>query len=426
MTIQPMADKALELTKPRRGTAFFSTINGLDLGILIRRGTPEDLNAVRIQGIWKVASMVLDGCLITAAAGSLIGGGITPASAAVGAVSAAILLQLDRTLTIRSYYQAGKRGMIRAGAKLGFEGEDIAYAMMLANRLVIGGCKAVLLGTVAAQIAFAPEIRAYNEKSVATINAPVLAAHERVIDDDLKNAYAEEKRDSDTEREIGRQTNTLRQRDLANSRSAGRRGTEERRQLTEQQLEAYEGRGTTAHEKASRSARIYEDLLAHREETLRRAVGSDPRFVPPPQGFLANTTALESIARNDPYIAAGIGLFNLLLIAVELWGLIGLIAACPTIFSINLLRDFMVRRNTIAREMVAILNNPHPGADGASDREPSDTNNEPGLRDSPGSHPMNGSGPATAPIPPRRPRGRPRGSRKNLIGRPRTEDTTDV
>jgi hypothetical protein len=158
----------------------------------------------------------------------------------------------------RSIHQMGKRELIRGGVSLGRSREDFAYGLMLTNRFVIGGCKALLLGTVASQIAFAPELRTYNEQLVAAANAPVVAAHQRLHDDDLKTAAAEARRDADTEREIAGQTSRLRQRDLANSRSVGRRGANERRQLTQQQLQVYETREAAANEKAARSAQAYQ------------------------------------------------------------------------------------------------------------------------------------------------------------------------
>jgi hypothetical protein len=51
-------------------------------------------------------------------------------------------------------------------------------------------------------------------------------------------------------------------------------------------------------------------------------------------------------------------LFDALLVAIELWSVIGLLGARATVFSSNLVRDYLIQRNRISRELVTTINGP--------------------------------------------------------------------
>jgi hypothetical protein len=258
MKTEHKPDKALEPIKARRGDNLLVSVNGVDLADVTRRGAPEDLSTICNQGIWKLTSFALDSLLISNAAAVIMGdGGLTPGAIAIGFLSSGCLLQIDRTFGNWYFFQKGKSEQSQEGLALGKRGDGLAYGVIVGTRLVIGVSKALLLGSVAAQIVFASEIRSFQEQSVAAINAPIVSAVQRKLGDTEKLLAAQAKQDADSERTVVRETEAFRHLDLANTQQIGRRTSSgEKREVTQQQVQAYEEREASdtlqsAHEPSS-------------------------------------------------------------------------------------------------------------------------------------------------------------------------------
>ena len=386
-----------------RADKLFIRFNGNDPIALATRGTREDLATIRNQGIWKLVSFSLDAGLISVGAASVGDGTLTPTAIGIGLFASTCLLTVDRTLANRFVYQKGKRELKRAGvSRLGFGGDDVAYGVMLGTRLVIGISKAILLGTVAAQFVFAGEIQTYQRKAVAPLNVAITAAVERELAVTDRTLAAQARQDTDLERAANRKTETVIRLDLANTRQAGSRtASAEKRQLTKEQLAAYEARGTLAHQNANRSGETYQNFLRDRSRLKRERIESDPAYVPPPRGLLENTTALLATTRGNIFARGAMMLFDGLLVAIEFWSVVILFGARPTIFSVNSARDYFVTRSQIARNMVALIND-EPASPPLVPDPTTEAFEAPDPLGSP-------SSPATAPK--RRGVGRPRGSK---------------
>jgi hypothetical protein len=397
---------------------FLLKTGGLKPALVEKFGSSTDVTALRNRGAAELALFFYTGSVISIGAESLFGtaGSIGLPNLGIGFGLAYLFLRMDAFLHVRGLFHAGKREVVKAGARLGFGSDDVAWYSALAARTLVGVSQAVVVGTIASQILFGFEINAHLNKISAERNATVIAAHTAIFADRLKAQRETAKHDEDDAAGLKKNAAALRTQDIANSRLAARQsarqqvrpGIEKAQAMTSAALQGYENKSAAADKKAQESGKAYTDMLAVRGEVLRTAIENDPRFLPEPRGLLARLSALRAISHEDGFVAVGIVLVDLVGIGIELWILILSVAQCPTRLSVALYCEHMKSTSAAARELIAAIKQPVP----ERTHEPQVSGNEGDDRLSESPPIVGGAGDTGSSFPPRRPRGRPR---KNLV-----------
>jgi predicted nucleic acid-binding Zn-ribbon protein len=157
------------------------------------------------------------------------------------------------------------------------------------------------------------------------------------------------------------------------------------------------------------------NLTQGREASIRRSLEASPDYVKADAGFLAKIRALEKIANEDTKIGYLILVFELVAGGLKLGAIVGKVAAfCPTTYSAMLAKDVFMRAVRIVDEMTREMN--HRDERRSSGPEilpgpiPTNDNPNPGPPAADGLFGPDGFQP---PVPPKRPRGRPRKSPPN-------------
>lgn len=189
------------------------------------------------------------------------------------------------------------------------------------------------------------------------------------------------------------------------------------KQRSQDQLPSFENARAAADAQLASLKDQLANLNRGRDAAIRNAVEQAPDYVPRDNGFLAQITALEHIAQDDPKIAAVIFLIDVTSFGFELAAVLAKVTSfVPTTYAALLARDAYLRVVRIVDEMMAELNS-----------SPSNNDPDAGMRSR--GKPTKGSphslGPILAPAapfgspgdppppPPKRPRGRPRKSPLN-------------
>ena len=147
-------------------------------------------------------------------------------------------------------------------------------------------------------------------------------------------------------------------------------------------------------------------LTRGREDAIRQAVERAPDHVNLDDGFLAQITALETIAERDTRIAVIIGLIDVTSFGLELAAVLSMVTSfVPTTYAALIARDAYLRSVHMADEIIREIDLTMKMAD----VELPPRNKPPGTQGiGPVSGPTPGGPPDSPPQPPKRPRGRPR------------------
>ena len=413
---------------------FLIGIIGLRPSLLEKYGDESDLTTQCNRGSAELALLLYLFAIFTIALHTVFGeaGFVNPFHVLLAGGLTFLFQRIDAFLHVRGLYHAGKQDIIKGGAQLPAGAEDVAWYVAVAARAIVGIMAAIVLGAIAGQTLFAPEVTAQLAALSAEKNAAITAEHTATYDQGLRADRDAAKRAADEAASVRKNTEALRAQEVANVRAAARpsrmpqkASVETARVMTSATLQDYEAKSAAADKRAQEAAKAYEDKLAARGDAIRAMVEHDPRFINVARGLLARLKAIRTLAHEDGMVAAGIALVDLIGIGLELFVLVLFIAQAPTRLSVALYCEHLKSTSVAARDLVAAINK------GPDDEPPSPTPAAPAQRGPAGSggttaeetRPASGfSASGLSVLPVRRGRGRPPGSRNKLNGS-KGEDT---
>jgi hypothetical protein len=430
-TFVPSAAQPKEPLRINQSSRFYIGISGVDLPLVRMLGNPTDVAVLRNRGISSLANFLYGSTVLSIGGDALFGtpGWFNPLFLGLGIGVGFLNLCMDRFLTLRGLYHAGKRELVRTGVTLDVGAEEVSWYSALLVRTGAAVAYSGIVGTVVCQTVFFSATADQLDKSAAEAKAPVITRHAQVIDARIDAARQTAKRDADDLADIRKLETGLRQQDVSNTRQAARQtakqqarsGLEATRQLTVTNLQAYEAKTAAAEKKAQSSDKAYADLAHDRNEMLNKAARSDPEYIATPHDPLSRLAALRELARQNDFVAVGIVIVELLGVCLEFWVVVLAFAQCPMQLAVSLYCEHMKRTTAAARDLASSINVPatdvvrHASTD--PDVQASDVSSEmlttiDAPSTSPESQPVLSSSPTATPLHdapsvPRRRRGRP-------------------
>lgn len=345
---------------------------GLNLSLIEAHGDAGDLATQRNRGAAELALLLYLFSIFSVAFHTVFDKpGVVSLLPVLMAGGLTLLFQrIDSWLHVRGLYHSGRQEMIKAGAKLGFSGEDVAWHVAVAMRSFLGIVTAVTVGGITGQTIFTSEEDAYLTKLEAEKNAPIIAIHTATVEQDLKFARDAVKRAEDEAASVRKNTGSLRAQEIANVRAAAHQGrvppkpsVENARAMTSSALQGFEAKSAAADKGAQDATKTYEAKLAARGETIRAMVEADPRYINVAHGLLARLQATRALAHEDSLVGAGVLAVDGIGISLELFVLVFFACQAPTRLAASLYCEHLKSTTAAARDLVIALKTPLPPQD---------------------------------------------------------------
>ncbi|MCP3476686.1 DUF4407 domain-containing protein [Bradyrhizobium sp. CCGUVB1N3] len=262
-----------------RKEKFQTGIVGLRPALLERFADESDVTTQCNRGLAELALLLYLFGIFTIALHTVFGeaGAVSPVHVMLGGGLTFLFQRIDAFLHVRGLYYAGKQEVIKAGAQLSFGMEDIAWFVAITFRAIVGLTVAVVLGTIAGQTLFAPEVSARLTALSAEKNAAIVAEHTSTFDQGLRSDRDAAKRASDDADSIRKNAESSRTQEVANVRTAIRQSRGPQKASVE-----------TAYSKTSAALQDYEMKAAAADKKAQdtnpaervRALASRPSPVP--------------------------------------------------------------------------------------------------------------------------------------------------